>query len=180
VGYLNGEYILNPTDEQVAEGDLDLVVAATYDAVMMVESEANELSEEVMLGAVLFAHDACKEVVKAIIKLAEQAAKDPLELAAADDNAALKDKLKKLIGKDIEAAYKLTDKSARSNALNEARAKAKAQFAEDGLSPQDVMAGIKLTKKLEADIVRGAIRCSPAVKRKPSPPAPWAPRMPSR
>jgi polyribonucleotide nucleotidyltransferase len=60
----NGEYILNPTDEQVAEGDLDLVVAATYDAVMMVESEANELSEEVMLGAVLFAHDACKEVVK--------------------------------------------------------------------------------------------------------------------
>jgi polyribonucleotide nucleotidyltransferase len=80
VGYLNGEYILNPTDEQVAEGDLDLVVAATYDAVMMVESEANELSEEVMLGAVLFAHDACKEVVKAIIKLAEQAAKDPWEM----------------------------------------------------------------------------------------------------
>ncbi|OQA34268.1 MAG: Type II secretion system protein E [Betaproteobacteria bacterium ADurb.Bin341] len=93
VGYLNGEYILNPTDEQVAEGDLDLVVAATYDAVMMVESEANELSEEVMLGAVLFAHDACKEVVKAIVKLAEQAAKDPWEVAAGDDNAAIKDKL---------------------------------------------------------------------------------------
>jgi polyribonucleotide nucleotidyltransferase len=157
VGYIDGEYILNPTDEQVAEGDLDLVVAATYDAVMMVESEANELSEEIMLGAVLFAHDACKEVVKAIIKLAEQAAKDPWEMAAADDNAALKDSIKKLIGKDIEAAYKLTDKSARSNALNEARSKATAKFAEDGLSPQDVMAGIKLTKKLEADIVRGAI-----------------------
>ncbi|WP_066664841.1 MULTISPECIES: polyribonucleotide nucleotidyltransferase [unclassified Sphingomonas] len=157
VGYLNGEYILNPTDEQVAEGDLDLVVAATHDAVMMVESEANELSEEIMLGAVLFAHDACKEVVKAIIKLAEQAAKDPWEMAASDDNAKIKDKLKKLIGKDIAAAYKLTDKSARSNALNEARAKAKAQFIEDGLSPQDVMAGIKLTKKLEAEIVRGDI-----------------------
>jgi polyribonucleotide nucleotidyltransferase len=157
VGYLNGEYILNPTDEQVAEGDLDLVVAATHDAVMMVESEANELSEEIMLGAVLFAHDACKEVVKAIIKLAEQAAKDPWEMAASDDNAKIKDKLKKLIGKDIAAAYKLTDKSARSNALNEARAKAKAQFTEDGLSPQDVMAGIKLTKKLEAEIVRGDI-----------------------
>jgi len=78
VGYLNGEYILNPTDEQVAEGDLDLVVAATYDAVMMVESEANELSEEIMLGAVLFAHDACKEIVKAIVKLAEQAAKEQI------------------------------------------------------------------------------------------------------
>jgi polyribonucleotide nucleotidyltransferase len=60
VGYVDGEYILNPTDAQVAEGELDLVVAATYDAVMMVESEAKELSEEIMLGAVLFAHDACK------------------------------------------------------------------------------------------------------------------------
>ncbi|NLS27824.1 Polyribonucleotide nucleotidyltransferase [Sphingomonas sp. S2M10] len=157
VGYINGEYILNPTDAQVAEGELDLVVAATYDAVMMVESEAKELSEEVMLGAVLFAHDACRDIVKAIVKLAEQAAKDPWEIASQDDNAKLKDKLKKLIGKDIAAAYKLTDKSARSNALNEARAKAKAQFTEDGLSPQDVMAGIKLTKKLEAEIVRSAI-----------------------
>jgi len=157
VGYVDGEYVLNPTDEQVAAGDLDLVVAATHDAVMMVESEANELSEEVMLGAVLFAHDACREVIKAIIKLAEQAAKEPWEMASSDDNAKLKDKLKKLIGKDIAAAYKLTDKSARSNALNEARAKAKAQFTEDGLSPQEVMAGIKLTKKLEAEIVRGAI-----------------------
>ena len=85
VGYVNGEYILNPTDEQVAEGDLDLVVAATYDAVMMVESEANELSEEIMLGAVLFAHDACKEVVKAIVKLAEQAAKEPWAMAEQAD-----------------------------------------------------------------------------------------------
>jgi polyribonucleotide nucleotidyltransferase len=157
VGYVNGEYILNPTDEQVAEGDLDLVVAATYDAVMMVESEANELSEEVMLGAVLFAHDACREVIKAIVKLAEQAAKEPWEMAAQDDLADLKKQLKDLIGADIAAAYKLTDKSARSNALGAARDKAKAQFTADGLSPQMVMAGIKLTKKLEAEIVRGAI-----------------------
>ena len=157
VGYVDGEYILNPTDEQVAAGDLDLVVAATYDAVMMVESEAKELSEEVMLGAVMFAHDACRDVIKAIIKLAEQAAKDPWDMASSDDNAALKDKLKKLIGKDIAAAYKLTDKSARSNALNAARDKAKAMLAADGLEPQQVMAGIKLTKKLEAEIVRGDI-----------------------
>jgi polyribonucleotide nucleotidyltransferase len=157
VGYIDGEYILNPTDAQVAEGDLDLVVAATYDAVMMVESEANELSEEIMLGAVLFAHDACREVIKAIVKLAEQAAKDPWELDAGDDNKALKDKIKKLIGKDIEAAYKLTDKSARSSALNAARDQAKAMLADDGADPQTVMAGIKLTKKLEAEIVRGAI-----------------------
>jgi polyribonucleotide nucleotidyltransferase len=123
----------------------------------MVESEANELSEEIMLGAVMFAHDACRDVIKAIIELAEQAAKEPWELNAGDDNKALKDKIKKLIGKEIEAAYKLTDKSARSNALNEARDKAKAMFVADELSPQDMMAGIKLTKKLEAEIVRGAI-----------------------
>jgi len=155
VGYLNGEYILNPTDEQVAEGDLDLVVAATYDAVMMVESEANELSEEVMLGAVLFAHDACREVVKAIVKLAEQAAKEPWDMPAQADLGAAKDKLKKLIGKDIAAAYKLTDKSARANALNEARSKAKDAFSD--ATPQDQMAAQKLMKKLEAEIVRGAI-----------------------
>jgi polyribonucleotide nucleotidyltransferase len=155
VGYVDGEYILNPTDEQVAAGELDLVVAATYDAVMMVESEAKELSEDVMLGAVLFAHQACKDVIKAIIKLAEQAAKEPWEMAEQADLSAAKDKLKKLIGKDIAAAYKLTDKSERSNALNEARAKAKDAFTD--ASPQDQMAANKLMKKLEAEIVRGAI-----------------------
>jgi polyribonucleotide nucleotidyltransferase len=155
VGYVDGEYILNPTDEQVAAGELDLVVAATYDAVMMVESEAKELSEEIMLGAVLFAHDACKDVVKAIIKLAEQAAKEPWAMAEQADLSAAKDKLKTLIGKDIAAAYKLTDKSERSNALNEARSKAKDAFA--GESAQDQMAANKLVKKLEAEIVRGAI-----------------------
>jgi polyribonucleotide nucleotidyltransferase len=155
VGYLNGEYILNPTDEQVAEGELDLVVAATYDAVMMVESEAKELSEEVMLGAVQFAHKACKEVVKQIVKLAEQAAKEPWPMAEQADLSAAKDKLKKLIGKDIAAAYKLIDKSARANALNAAREAAKQAFSD--ATPQDQMAAQKLMKKLEAEIVRGAI-----------------------
>ena len=155
VGYVDGEYILNPSDEQVEAGKLDLVVAATYDAVMMVESEAKELSEEVMLGAVQFAHKACKDVIKQIVKLAEQAAKDPWPMAEQADLSAAKDKLKKLIGKDIAAAYKITDKSARSNALNEARAKAKVAFAD--ATPQDQMAANKLMKKLEAEIVRGAI-----------------------
>jgi polyribonucleotide nucleotidyltransferase len=155
VGYKDGEYQLNPSMDQVKEGELDLVVAATQDAVMMVESEAKELSEEIMLGAVEFAHDACRQVVGAIIKLAEQAAKDPWEMAAQADLSAAKQKLRDLIGSDIAAAYKLTDKSARSNALNEARAKAKAAFAD--ATPQDQMAASKLMKKLEAEIVRGAI-----------------------
>jgi len=155
VGYVDGEYVLNPTLEQVKAGDLDLVVAGTQDAVMMVESEAKELSEEVMLGAVMFAHRECQKVIDAIIGLAEKAAKDPWEMAPQADLSAAKTKLKKLIGKDIEKAYKLTDKSARSSALNEARAKAKAAFAD--AAPQDQMAANKLVKKLEAEIVRGAI-----------------------
>ncbi len=155
VGYVDGEYILNPTDDQVAAGSLDLVVAGTHDAVMMVESEAKELSEEEMLGAVMFAHRGIQPVIAAIIKLAEQAAKDPWPMAAQADLSAAKDKLKKLIGKDIAAAYKLTDKSARSDALNLARAKAKEAFSD--ATPQDQMAALKLVKKLEAEIVRTAI-----------------------
>ncbi|WP_380872214.1 polyribonucleotide nucleotidyltransferase [Sphingomonas sp. DBB INV C78] len=155
VGYKDGEYILNPTDTQVAEGELDLVVAGTHDAVMMVESEAKELSEDVMLGAVMFGHREMQKVLDAIIGLAEQAAKDPWELAAQPDTSAMKTKLKKLVGKDITAAYKLTNKSARSNALNESRAKAKAAFAD--AVPQDQMVANKLVKKLEAEIVRTAI-----------------------
>ncbi|HEY4071238.1 MAG TPA: polyribonucleotide nucleotidyltransferase [Sphingomicrobium sp.] len=155
VGYQDGEYILNPTDAQVAAGELDLVAAATHDAVMMVESEAKELSEEVMLGAVMFAHKASQDVIGAIIKLAEKAAKEPWELKQSDDKAAVKAELKKLVGKDIEKAYKLVDKSARSNALNEARAKAKVAMTDK--TPQEQLVASKLVKKLEADIVRGAI-----------------------
>jgi len=155
VGYVDGEYVLNPTLEQIKAGDLDLVVAATGNAVMMVESEAKELSEEVMLGAVVFAHEASKKVVNAIISLAEKAAKDPWEMAEQADLSAAKKKLKDLVGKDIAAAYKVTDKSKRSGLLNEARAKAKAAFAD--AAPQDQMAAGKLVKKLEAEIVRTAI-----------------------
>ena len=122
---------------------------------MMVESEAKELSEDVMLGAVMFAHKASQKVCAAIISLAEKAAKDPWELATSDAKTAAKDKLKKLVGKDIEAAYKLTDKSERSTKLNEIREKSKEAFAE--ADPQEQMAASKAVKSLEADIVRGAI-----------------------
>ena len=155
VGYVDGEYTLNPSQPEAAAGALDLVVAATGNAVMMVESQARELSEEVMLGGVVFAHDEIKKVVNAIIDLAEKAAKDPWNIDLSDNTADMKKKLKDLVGKDIAAAYKLTDKSARSNALNEARAKAKAVYAAEGGQTQ-MVAG-KLVKKIEADIVRTAI-----------------------
>lgn len=155
VGYKDGEYQLNPSLEEVKAGELDLIVAATDGAVMMVESEAKELSEDVMLGGVMFAHEACRQVVDAIIQLAEKAAKDPWEIDLSDNSAGMKAEIKKLIGKDIAAAYKQTDKSARSNALNAARDKVKAHYAEAG--GQTLMTAIKLTKKLEAEIVRTAI-----------------------
>jgi polyribonucleotide nucleotidyltransferase len=146
VGYEEGEYTLNPKQETAANGALDLVVAATGNAVMMVESEAKELSEEIMLGAVIFAHDEIKKVCNLIIDLAEKSAKEPWAVATSDTSA-IKDKLKGVIGGDIAAAYKLTDKSQRSDALNAVRAKAKAAFADaDG---QTQMAAGK--------VVRGAI-----------------------
>ncbi len=155
VGFKDGEYILNPSSAEIAESDLDLVMAGTPGAVMMVESEAKELSEEQMLGAVMFGHAASKKVCQAIISLAEKAAKDPWELATSDAKTAAKAKLKTIVGKDIEAAYKLTDKSERSAKLNEVREKAKAAFAE--ADPQEQMAASKAVKSLEADVVRGAI-----------------------
>ncbi len=154
VGFHNGEYQLNPSKEALKEGRLDLVVAGTADAVMMVESEAHELSEDEMLGAVMFAHKSIQPVIKAIIGLAEKAAKDPWELKASDD-AAIIGRLKAEVGGDIDAAYRMLGKSDRREALEAAKAKAKALFAdEDG---QTQMKAIKTFKKLEADIVRGAI-----------------------
>ena len=155
VGYKDGEYQLNPSMDEVAEGELDLVVAGTQNAVLMVESEAKELPEDVMLGAVMFAHEESKTVIDAIISLAEQAAKDPWELAPAEDQDGMKQQLRDLVGDDIAAAYKLTDKSERSDALNAARDKAKEAFAEE--DGQTQMTAGKLVKKLEAEIVRGAI-----------------------
>ena len=154
VGYVDGEYVLNPS--RGLEGSkLDLVAAGTQDAVLMVESEAHELSEEVMLGAVMFGHKHFQPVIDAIIRLAEKAAKDPWELKLDDDSAAKKATLKKLVGKDIEAAYKLTVKQERVAALDAARAKAKESFAD--AEPAEKLKLGKLVKKLEADIVRGAI-----------------------
>src|SRR5690606_39499 len=97
VGFIDGEYVLNPPQAKaLEEGRLDLIVAATHDAVMMVESEAKELTEDEMLGAVMFAHEENKKVVKAIIELAEQAAKAPWELDPVEDKSATLDELRGL------------------------------------------------------------------------------------
>ncbi|MBM0169977.1 polyribonucleotide nucleotidyltransferase [Altererythrobacter sp. C41] len=158
VGFIDGEYVLNPRqDKALEDGRLDLVVAATQDAVMMVESEAKELTEEEMLGAVMFAHEESKKVIGAIIELAEQAAKDPWELPASDDHSEMKAAIKAMIGDDIAKAYKMTSKADRRDTIDAAREKVKAHYSSDEFDGQQLMTAIKLTKKLEAEIVRGAI-----------------------
>ena len=156
----DGEYVLNPTvaDALGEDGRLDLVVAATQDAVMMVESEAKELTEDEMLGAVMFAHEESRKVIGAIIDLAEQAAKDPWTLDPVEDKTAKMDRLRGAIGADLEAAYKLTNKAERQDAVNAAREKAREAFADLAESdPAEYLGTLKLVKKLESDIVRGSI-----------------------
>src|SRR5712671_496309 len=135
VGFVNSEYVLNPVLEEMTESQLDLVVAGTQDAVLMVESEAKELSEEVMLGAVMFGHRHFQPVIEAIIKLAEKAAKEPRELAVVD-NAALEKKILGLAEKELRAAYTIPAKHQRQNAVADVKAKVMAHFFPEGAEPE--------------------------------------------
>ena len=158
VGYINGEYVINPTVAQVEESDLDLVLAGTSDAVMMVESEAYELSEEVMLGAVVAGHDAMQPVIDAIIQLAEKAAKEPFEFEAEDNSAAVS-AIEKIVGKDLSKAYKITAKGERYAAVGAARDKAKAALVGTADAPGEMSEELFKTafKEAEASVVRGDI-----------------------
>jgi polyribonucleotide nucleotidyltransferase len=128
VGLVDGEYVLNLAVDRRADSKLDLVMAGTQDAVLMVESEAQELSEDVMLGAVMFGHAASRKVIEAIIKLAELAAKEPRDFTAPDYSALEKDVLA-VVEADLRAAYKITDKAQRYAAVDAAKAKVKAHYA---------------------------------------------------
>jgi len=155
VGFVNNEYVLNPLLDEMTESQLDLVVAGTQDAVLMVESEAKELSEEVMLGAVMFGHRHFQPVIEAIIKLAEKAAKEPRELQVAD-TAALENEMLGRIDSDLRAAYAIADKMERHKAVDAAKTKAMAHFCPEGVEnppyPQQQVAGV--FKNIEAKIVR--------------------------
>src|SRR6218665_142730 len=128
VGYIDGEYVLNLDVNRRSESKLDLVMAGTHDAVLMVESEAQELSEEVMLGAVMFGHAASVKVIEAIIKLAELAAKEPRDFTPPDYSALEKNVLA-IAEALLRAAYKITDKAERYAAVDAANAKLKEHFA---------------------------------------------------
>jgi polyribonucleotide nucleotidyltransferase len=142
----------------MAESHLDLVVAGTRDAVLMVESEAKELSEEVMLGAVMFGHRHFQPVIEAIIRLAEKAAKEPRELTL-PDNAALESEMRGTIEGDLRTAYSVADKVERHKAIDAAKEKVRTRFAPAALAdqPYDSQRVAGVFKDLEAEIVRGNI-----------------------
>ena len=157
VGYINDEYILNPTKEQLDEDcKLDLVVAGTDSAVLMVESEAKELSEEVMLGAVSFGQDSFKPVTKAIIQLAEKAAKEPRELEEIDLSD-LEETVSKIVREKLLSAYKEGDKQIRSNKIAEIKSDLINELVNED-NPDIIESEVSsVFKNIEKDIVRGSI-----------------------
>ena len=158
VGFINNEYVLNPQIDEMTESGLDLVVAGTKDAVLMVESEAHELSEDIMLGAVMFGQRHFQPVIEAIIRLAEKAAKEPRELAVSD-NAALQNEMRGVIESDLRAAYSIADKMERHKAIDAAKQRVLDHFAPpDAANPQHPKSQVaSVFKDLEAKIVRSNI-----------------------
>ncbi|MFT4089672.1 MAG: polyribonucleotide nucleotidyltransferase, partial [Asticcacaulis sp.] len=155
VAVIDGEYVLNPTLDQTKESDLDLVVAGTQDALMMVESEAKELTEDKMLGALVFAHQGMQPVIDAIIELAEHAAKEPFAFEAEDFSDVVL-KIKAIVGDDIRAAYSHKAKEDRRNAVAAAKVKAGLQLLKTEENPEGVDATIfgSAFKECEADVLR--------------------------
>src|SRR5918995_5921464 len=155
VGFINNEFVLNPTLDEMTETQLDLVVAGTNNAVLMVESEAKELPEEVMLGAVMFGHRHFQPVIDAIIKLAEKAAMEPRDFQPAD-HSALENEMRSLIEQDLRQAYSLPGKQERHNAVDAAKAKVMAHFLPEGgeTAKYNKLEIAGVFKELEAKIVR--------------------------
>ena len=157
VGHINGEYILNPPLDEMPNTDLNLVVAGTRDGVLMVESEASQLSEEVMLGAVMFGHQGMQPVIDAIIELAEACAKEPREVPKEPEGkAALAERVKTSVEADLRAAYKETAKTARLEKLNAAKDRVRKELTADQSLDEGLVADTlgDILKALEKDIVR--------------------------
>jgi polyribonucleotide nucleotidyltransferase len=156
VGYLNGQYLLNPTADELKTSQLDLVVAGTAQAVLMVESEAQQLSEEIMLGAVMFGHEQMQVVINAINEMADAVGKDAWDWEPAPKDEALISKLTELAEKDLQAAYAVRQKQARTMQVEAIRGRVfealEAQFPEASKNLLGEQFGA-----LEAKIVRGQI-----------------------
>ncbi|ODR95570.1 polyribonucleotide nucleotidyltransferase [Methyloceanibacter stevinii] len=156
VGYVDGQYILNPLVDEMPETSLDLVVAGTKDAVLMVESEASELPEDVMLGAVMYGHEHFQPVIDAIVKLAEVAAKEPWDLKT-EDNSEMVAKVSELADAGLRDAYAIVSKQERRDSIAQVK-----ETVVSSLVPEDDDGSIAgkvagAFKKAEQDVVRGSI-----------------------
>jgi len=156
VGYIDGEYKLNPPVDDMVNSKLDLTVAGTADAVLMVESEAQELSEQVMLGAVMFGHREMQHAINAIIKLAEKAAKEPRPVAA-NPNAPMVAKIKAAAGKELAAAFQIPIKFERRDAIANLRKKHAADFVGEGEGKLNAKDFGNLFHDVEADVMRNSV-----------------------
>lgn len=157
VGYIDGNYILNPSFKETTESALDLVVAATENAVLMVESEAQQLSEELMLGAVVYGHEQMQVAIKAIKEFASEAGKPTIQWQRMDDNHSLDERIEATIGEAVTAAYQIQEKPERYAKLNELRDNLIAQLANDNdhsVTAEDIKIAFE---RLESKIVRSRI-----------------------
>lgn len=154
VGYIDNEFVLNPTYDSLTDSDLNLMVAGTQKGVLMVESQAVGLPEDVMLDAVMFGHEQMQPVINAIIGLAEQCAKEPWDLKdLTEELNSYKDKIAQAVEKDLRAAYALTVKQERSEKISQAKEKALGEFDQEDENFSKSMFG-RAFKKLESSIVR--------------------------
>ena len=157
VGYINGAYVLNPSIPQLVESQLDLVVAGTEAAVLMVESEAKILSEEVMLGAVLFGHEQMRIAINAIRELAKEVGVTPWDWTAPAKNEALIDAITKMAAAEVGAAYQIREKLARQDKVADIRDRVMAAHVTDSSTPDEIEAVKNIFKSVEKKVVRGRI-----------------------
>jgi len=157
VGYIDGEYILNPTKTELETSKLNLVVAGTEQAVLMVESEAGELSEEAMLGAVMYGHEQMQAAIRAINELADEGGKDDWDWEPAPLDAPLVEKIRALAESELNDAYRMKSKSLRSTRLDEIKAKVLGACVLEAETPADANVVRGILKEMEAKIVRGQI-----------------------
>ena len=157
VGYIDGEYIINPSATQMKETELDLVVAATASAVMMVESEAKELPEDVMLGAVVFGHEQMQAVINLINEMAAEVGKEAWDWTPPAPNTVVIEKVTALANADINAAYQIKSKGARSTKLDEIKSRVISELITEETSTQEANEIKSAFFDLEAKVVRSQI-----------------------
>ena len=157
VGYLDGAYVLNPTATELKSTALDLVVAGTSQAVLMVESEADELPEDVMLGAVVFGHQQMQIVINAINELADEVGAEPWDWAPPEKDVALTEQMKQMAGAELNQAYKIKQKQARYQQVEAIRGRVLGEFITEATNNARANLVKSVFQEIEAKIVRGQI-----------------------